>query len=72
MTRYKFNQAIKGQGNSVRVIEGVTVARVQWLDMPWRVVENGKTFDEISNRANKPLKEFRNSEDLFNEVFKNI
>lgn len=57
--------------NSVRVIEGVTVAYVGWLPKPWRVIEVGETFDQACDRSFVPIAEYRTSDELFEAAFKN-
>ena len=70
-TRYQFNKDIYQQWNSVRVVKGFNVAVIKWLNMPWRIVEIGKTFDEVADREYKPIAEFRVSEDLYNYIKNN-
>lgn len=55
--------------NSVRVVEGVTIANVGWLSKPWRIIETGETFDEAANREFIPIDEFRTSSDLYDAIF---
>jgi hypothetical protein len=56
--------------NSVRVVNGLTIANVGWFNDPWIIVETGKTFDEVSDRSYKPVKSFHTRAELLNELFK--
>jgi hypothetical protein len=69
MNKNQFKIATKGMMNSVRVIDGVTIANVGWLSRPWMIIETGETFDEASARDFNPIDSFVRGDDLYAAIY---
>lgn len=65
MTKSKFLEAIKHQRNSVRDIGSMRIAKVDWLNKPWLIVEDNETFEDAKATGFVPIDHFRTSEDLY-------
>jgi len=71
MTKSKWNKELKGFWNGIKDIEGVRIANVQWLNEPWRIIENDETFDEAKNEGvNAPIMSFHTRDELYNAIYK--
>jgi len=56
--------------NSVRTVNGITVARVCWLNRQYRVVPAGTTFDVAKEMGFKFEKDFYYQDELINYLTK--
>lgn len=71
MTKSKFKEAIKYQRNEVRNVGGVRIAKVDWLNKPWLIIENEETFEDAAKTGFLPIDHFRTADDLY-ETYKNL
>lgn len=51
--------------NSVKVVDGKTIACVMFHNRPWKIVAEGTDFATVADRAYEPVVEFRTREELW-------
>lgn len=71
MTKSKFKEAIKYQRNEVRNVGSVRIAKVDWLNKPWLIIENDETFEDAKATGFLPIDHFRTADDLY-ATYKNL
>ena len=54
--------------NKIITWNGMTLATVQWHNNPWKVLDKNAKWDEITDRAYKPIAEFYSQEDLWKYI----
>lgn len=68
ITKQSFIRATYRQLNEIREFNGILIAVVGWhTDRSWKIVKDND-FDLVSDRAYKPIKEFRVREDLWEYI----
>ena len=83
MTKAKIKEELKRQTgdkgagftlwNNTAVIDGIKVARVAWHSRAqYKVINKGATFEDVSKRDYKPIKEFYYLEELIDYIYDEI
>lgn len=55
--------------NSVRVVDGVTIANVGWKNRPWMVIETGETFEGAAEDNFTPVMSYVRADDLYAAIY---
>jgi len=70
MTKKSFLKAIQYQRNSIRVVEGVAIAKKDWSNTPWMIVENEDTWEEVAKDNFAPILAFHTADELYKAIYK--
>lgn len=58
--------------NSTATIEGIKVARVCFHTNQYKVIPSNATFDDVADRAYKPLAVFYYQDELINYIYNKV
>lgn len=65
---FRESTKLKNIWNQVITWHEFTLATVLWHNKPWKVLENGATFDEAKERNYQPIAQFRTQEELWEYI----
>ena len=68
MNKSQILKELRGLWNGTRMINGVKVARCNWKNYPYMIIENDETFDDCKKDDFIPIKYFETSIDLANAI----
>ena len=62
-------KVLKSFGNKVMILNGFAIAKVCWFQLPWMIIRQGETFDQVSDRSYKAQAEFLLRDQLLDRIF---
>lgn len=69
MTKNEIKQCLKMMLNEVRRVDGVNVAYCGWKSLPWMIIENEETFEDVRKDNFIPVNHFLTRDDLINSIY---
>jgi hypothetical protein len=70
MTQKQFKEETRFMLNGTKVVNGVNIACVGWRSMPWMIIENEETWEDVRRDNFVPIDHFLTKEDLMKSVLK--